>query len=369
MRRVVAPLFLVVIVAGCGNFAGGDDDENEEDFEAVAESRVRAVEAVELTEGRLGGEVRVFGRIRGTREATVISETQGQIESVHFDLGDRIEAGEVLVRLPDRTEEFAVEQARAQLETAESELESVESRRERGSASSAELSGARGNVFGAQQQLAQAEEAYENRTIRAPISGNIASIGQSVGEGDYLSSGTTVTRVVNMDRARLNASVGRRQVNMLEPGQPATVHVTDCRPEFEATVHSVSAGADEQTGSFAVAIEWDTECPTEELRSGLSAEATVQTGEGTQGIIVPTAALRSRVGETAGGEGATAELFVLEDGTAVSREVVIAERLGARAVASSGVEAGELVAVSGVSRLRDGDTIEAQRIGTSGEIE
>lgn len=369
--RVVLPAFVALAAASCSNSEPQTGDSGLGPPETV-----RAVEAVELVAGRLGGEVHVRGRIRGRSEATAVSETQGRIQSVHFDLGDEVRRGDALVRLANRTEQLAVEQAREQLASARTEADAVERRRERGGASAGELSSARANLRGVERQLAQAEEAYENRTIRAPIAGRIASIGASISSGDYIQNGASVARIVDLERLRLEAPVGRHQIASLERGQPARVLIRDCDEDIHARVSAVSAGADRETGSFVVAIEWDRAeggCGGT-LRSGMSASAVIETSRGAEGVLVPTAAFRTDSGG-AGSDGAGSgrdqrvALFVVEDGQAVLREVQLLDRLGATGVARSGVSAGETVIVTGVSRLRDGDRVEATRVADSGEIE
>ena len=356
-------MLLSVAVIACSNPENNGNATTERPANAP-----RAVESVELSEGRIGGEVQVRGRIRGRREVSVVSETQGRIDTVNFDLGDEVSAGDVLVRLPSRIEALAVEQAREQLSAARTEVDAVKTRVDRGSATALDLSNARANVSGAEQQLAQAEEAYENRTIRAPISGRISQVGSTISEGDFVQNGATVTRIIDLSRVRLNASVGRVQVPAIQPGQSALVSMRDCEQEFRGTVVAVSAGADPDTGSFEVAIEWDNICGST-LRSGLSASATIETDQGAEGVIVPTAALRSGVTESRNAINGRAELFVVENGRVELREVELSYRLGALAIAQSGVRAGEQVVTSGVTRLRDGDEVAATAIGTSGELE
>ncbi len=365
-RYNAAAILLVALTLGACGAPGGENDNEEVDPSA---DRPRAVEAVEVVEGRLGGQVTMTGRIRGTREASVASETQGRIERVAVDLGDEVDSGDVLVALPSRSEELALAQAEENLASARSELESAESRRERGSASAAEVSRARANLRGAEQQVAQAEDALDRRTITAPISGRVAAIGPDIDEGASLGSGAQVARIVDMSDVRLNASVGRREIAGIERGLTASVQVRGCDETINARVAAVGTQADSETGSFTVGIEWSNGNCTGMIRSGLSARAVVDTGEGTTGILIPAAAIRTGVGATTAGPGETAEVFVLSDGQAHVRQVLIAERLGPRAVVSEGLEPGERLAVSGVSRLRDGDAVEGTVIATSEEIE
>jgi cobalt-zinc-cadmium efflux system membrane fusion protein len=89
----------------------------------------------------------------------------------------------------------------------------------------------------------------------------------------------------------------------------------------------------------------------------MSASAVVSTEDTSEGLLVPTAAIR-RVGDTD-------FVFVETNGVVERREVSVRDRFGPRAIVSSGVAVGDRVAITAVSRLRDGDAVQATMIGTS----
>ncbi len=319
-----------------------------------------AVETVELTEGRICGNLRVSGRVSGVREANIVSETQGRVESVEFDLGARVERGDVLVRMDDRVEAAALEQAREQLEAARADLGSLERRADSGSVSRSDLTNARAAARGTESNYEQARRTYSNRTIVAPFSGRVAVKEAAASEGNYLNAGTRVARIVDMERLRLEAPVGARNVRNVTVGASATIELPACDGPVFAEVVAIAAGSDADTGSFIVALEWENSCG-DAVRSGMAATAEIECPVARGGIVLPTAALG------AGGEGLA--VFVVEDGRVSQREVELRARLGARAIVETGVELGEEVVISAVSRLRDGDPVRATRIGESGELQ
>lgn len=343
----------LLVVTGCA--AEETNDTANEQSSPVAQPR--AIETMEVVEGRLGGEVRVSGLVAGTREADVVAETQGIIRAVEFDIGRSVEEGDALVRFDDRTERLAMEQAMEQRDVARLELEALERQSERGTVSRTALTNARAALRGAEVSYERALRTYENRTVRAPISGRVASRAEGMLEGNFVTQGSRVARIVDTTRVRLSGSVGEREVRFLQVGQPATVNVTAWGSEgLEATVVAVAAGSDGQTGSFPVAVEWDN-CCGDVVRSGMSATAVVTTEDTSEGLLVPTAAIR-RVGDAD-------FVFVETDGVVEQREVRLRDRFGPRAIVSNGVSAGDRVAITAVSRLRDGDEVQATMIGTS----
>ncbi len=344
---------VVLAVAGCS----AETHDETADAQAPSEIRPRAVETMEVVEGRLGGEVRVSGLVSGTREADVIAETQGRILSVDFDLGQVVSEGDVLVRFDDRTERLAMQQAMELRDGARLELEALERQAERGTVSRAVLTSARAALRGAEVAYEQALRTYGNRTVRAPIDGRVASREAVIREGNFVTQGSRVARIVDTTRLRLSGSVGEREVRFLQEGQEALVNVTAWGANrLEARVVAVGAGSDGQTGSFPVAIEWEN-CCGDIVRSGMSASAVVSTEDMTQGVLVPTAALR-RIGEAD-------YVFVVENGVVRRTNVDVRDRFGPRAVVTNGISVGEHVAITAVSRLRDGDAVQATMVGTS----
>ena len=323
--------------------------------------RERAIEAIEITTGSVLTHVSGSGRISGAREATVVSESQGVLQRVEFHLGDRVAAGELLAAFDNRVERLAKEQARAQADSADMELAAVRRGRDSGVSSRTELARAEAAAAGAASAYQLAVKRYEDRSISAPISGRIASKDARVSAGNFLSSGATVARIVDTDRLQVELAVGEREVAYIEPGLPAEVTLAACGGQPQpAVVRSVAAGSDPATGSFAVIVAWDNRCG-DEVRSGMTAEVRISPRTDRETVLVPTAALTRRDGRTV--------VYVAEDGAVEMREVTVGRRVGNRAEVLAGLHPGELVAVSALTSLSDGDPVRVTVTGASGELE
>ena len=111
-----AGLFLVVMIVliGCGRPGGGRPGGPPGGFGETAEVTPLAVEALTVTRGELVRNIEAAGIVSGINEAYVVSETQGIIEGVSFDLGDRISRGQVLVTVDDTIPRLNMEQAKEQ---------------------------------------------------------------------------------------------------------------------------------------------------------------------------------------------------------------------------------------------------------------
>lgn len=368
-RWVLIMITVVLAVAACGRGTGGEeaaengDGESGATWEGAAEAGPDgplAVEAVEATRAALVSDITASGVIRGVSEARVVSETQGIIRDVRFELGEEVTAGEVLVALDSEIERLQMEQARRQLETARLELRATEQLAERGSTSQAELARVRANAAGAEAAYEQAKKRFEDKTITAPISGRVAARSENVTPGNYLNPGVEVARIVDLRELEMEIAVGEREVGYLAPGTPVSVSIPAC-PDLEAQqarVASVAAGSDAATGSFPAIIRWENTCG-DEVRSGMSASARIEPQGVEEVLVVPTQAI--------GRDSEGAFVFLAAEGGARRARVETGRRLGSRTEITAGLSAGDIVITTATSRLRDGDAVEVTVNDMSGE--
>ncbi len=364
---IVAVLLLTLALAACGGPPGRSaarDADTAATGDWLAGERgdrpPRAIEAVEISRGSLVTRIEGSGRIAGAREATVVAQSQGVVQRVAFDLGGTVQSGDLLAAFDDRTERLAMEQARAQAESAAVELEATRRRQEAGAASAVELARAQAAASGADAAYQRARTAWEDRSLRAPISGRVAAKDSRVTEGNFVPAGVAVARIVDTTSLQMEIAVGEREIAFAAPGAAAQVFVDVCGDAPQpGRVRSVAAGSDPSTGSFPVIVEWTNRCG-DAVRSGMSATVHIEPAGARQVILVPAAALIRRQGETS--------VFVVENGTAVRRVIEIGRHLGNRSEVLRGLSAGEMVAVSALSALSDGEPVEATVIGVSGEL-
>jgi len=340
----------------------GGDAETDAEAEGNPENTqasTLAVEALEITRGQLVSSISASGTIEGIREAFVVSETQGIVEQVSFELGQSVEKGQILLQVDDEIPRLNMQQAEEQLENARIDYQTTENLVEKGGAARADLLRSRSALRGAEARYKQARKVFLDCAISSPISGYVAQKEKTASLGNYLSPGMTIARLVDLSGIRLEVAVGEGVIGLIEQGSRVMVTVPAACEEkvFEAAVTAVAAGSSIDTGSYRVVIEWVNECGPL-LKSGMSAEAEITPGEEDPVVILPTAALLTREGKQI--------VFVDESGTAVQREVRIGRRLGGRAEVLTGVDTGDKVLLSGITRLSAGDQIDSTVIGSSG---
>jgi membrane fusion protein (multidrug efflux system) len=353
-----AALLLTVGLAGCGRPGAGPPARTSA-AEAAPEARPLAVEALSVTRGNLIRSIEAAGTVGGINEAYVVSETQGIIQSVSFELGDRVSKGQVLVKVDDTIPRLNMEQAKEQYELAKLDLEATEQLFEEGSASQAELARARSAVNGAQARYQSALKTFQDCTIRAPIGGYVAEKESGITLGNYLSPGLRVARIVDISSLKAEVAIGEGQIGLVSEGAPAEVLVPAASEQklFEATVSAVSAGSDPATGSYPVIVTWKNPVGNA-VKSGMSATVTIETEAQEPVILVPSAALVEQAGQTT--------VFTAQGGRAAQKPVRVGRRIGNIAEILEGLEEEETLIISGLTALRRGDPVQPEIIGESG---
>ncbi len=349
---------VLVLLAGCGRpeAAGGRGAPG---GAAPEEAQPLAVEALRVTRGQFVTAISASGTIAGIREALVVSETQGIVERVDFELGEEVEAGQVLLEVDDEIAALNMQQAEEQLENARIDYQTTENLVEKGGAARADLLRTRSALRGAEARFKQARKVFLDCAIKTPIPGYIASKEAAASLGNYLSPGMVIARVADLSRIRMEVSVGEGVVGLIEEGATARVKVpASCEEKvFDAQVTAVAAGSSPDTGSFLVVLEWDNDCGPM-LKSGMSAEAEITPAGSDSVLIIPTSALLNREGRQV--------VYIDQNGTAAQREVETGRRLAGRAEVLEGLEEGDIVLVSGITRLSEGEPVNSSVIGESG---
>ncbi len=362
-NRLVLGAGLVLIAAtvliGCGRPGGGRPGGSPAGAEGPDEVKPLAVEALTVTRGDLVRNIEAAGIVSGINEAYVVSETQGIIQSVSFELGDRVAEGQVLVKVDDTIPRLNMEQAKEQFEIAKLDLEATEKLFNDGSASKAELARARSAVNGTQARYQSALKTFRDCSIRAPIGGYIAGKESGITLGNYLSPGLRVARLVDISSLKAEVAVGEGQVSLVSAGAPATVLIPAAGDQklFQAAVSAVAAGSDPATGSYSVIVTWKNPVGNT-IKSGMSATVTIQTQAQQPVVLIPSAAIVEQAGQSF--------VFTAEEGRAAQKPVQVGRRIGNITEILDGLEEGQTLVISGLTALRRGDPVQPTVIGESG---
>lgn len=346
-----APLLLAALALACG---GGEE-------EGAAGPAATPVEAAVARTDTLSLEVRAVGSLEAEAQIEVRPEIDGHVTSIHFREGDRVDRGQVLVRLDQNKLQAEVEAARATVQRTRAEMENLRRRVARNDSLLArgaiseqsfddletQLNTARAQLEQARANLNLAEQRLDDATIAAPFAGRTGA--RSFDLGDYVRVGDPLFALVDDQPLEIGFSVPERYLGRLHRGSPVSLTVRSAPDRtYRGQVDFVSPFVDEQ--SRTVRLKARVPNPGAELRPGQFANVRLEL-ESRPAVIVPEATVVPREGGNVA--------FLVEDGRAVRRQVDIGARRRGLVEVLSGVAAGDTVVVAGQQNLRDGAEVRA----------
>jgi membrane fusion protein (multidrug efflux system) len=278
-----------------------------------------------------------------------VSETVGKL---HFESGDAVKAGQVLVTLSARAQSAELNEAAAQYRVAESLMERQQSLADRQLVAASQLDAQRAVRDAAKARLDQMRAQVGDRVISAPFDGVLGL--RMVSEGSLVTPGTVITTLDDVSTIRLDFSVPERQLATLGVGQPV-VATSDAFPgeQFEGTIASVGSRVDPATR--ALSARADIANPSRKLRAGMLLRVRLQQPARTV-LQVPELSLQ-QVGQQAfvfrvGGEDKVDQV-----------PVKIGSRRPGWVEILEGVKSGDRVVVEGIVKLKPGaKVVEAKAV-------
>ncbi len=349
--------------------------------------------------------VQIVGTLLPEEEVTLGTEVSATVARIFVDLGDRVQPGQLVIKLDDRTARLEVERQTASLQVAREAFDRyrqmVESSRANIERAQAVLADGRlnlkrfeglfgeGAISASQRDSAQtlhdvaiaslrsSEAQYESD--RAAMKSAEASVEQAkvalemarkllqdtnvvspitafvrkrfVNVGDTFKEKTPLVSLVKTDTLKLQGDVPERFAPLIALGRPVRIEVEAYSNQtFPSTITRISPAVDVESRSFTV--EASVPNPKGLLKPGFFAKASILTGTEKNAPFVPEEAVASFAG--------IVKVYVVTDGKAEERRVKTGTRSDGRVEILEGVKVGEIVATSNLSQLATGTTVTVQ---------
>ena len=170
--------------------------------------RIRTQTAEEITRT-----IVVNGKSAPARIVEINAETDGRVVSTGVERGERLDRGEVIVRLDERDRLARLAQAEATVRQRELEFAARDKLQNQSYVSEAQLQEAAAMLEAARTELARARLDIEYMVIRAPFDGALQE--RHVEVGDYVKAGDRVARFIDERRLIISADVSEFDANQV----------------------------------------------------------------------------------------------------------------------------------------------------------
>ncbi len=341
--RIIAAAAIILFLGSCG---GGDTEETPVQV-------VRPVKTVTLGGGQ--GIGRSFpGKVQGSQRVNLSFRVQGPLIEFPVNEGDEVKKGQLLARLDPRDYQIAYDEAYAQYVEAQADYKRYKDLYERNAVPVADLDVRRAKRDTAKAKLDYAKANLDYTYLNAPFGGYVGA--KFVQNFEVVKPFDNILSLQDLSKVEIVIDLPENILASTKQGDVVHLYATfQSAPgeEFPLTIKEVSAQADPRTQTYRATLSMD-QPGTIRVLPGMTAQVhmkgkTDDTGN-SEYFIIPAIAVVA-------GDGPDQYVWVVDqnDLTVHKRKVRVGAVTGQKDIEIlGGIKSGEMVAVSGITQLREG---------------
>ncbi|MBP5566211.1 MAG: efflux RND transporter periplasmic adaptor subunit [Bacteroidales bacterium] len=339
MKKISIIALAALVLAGCGQKK--DSQSQAQQAAIAAQPKAQTVKVQPAAKQ----EVKQDGTYSATVQAFAVNniapQSGGRIQKINVEVGDYVGKGQILAEM-DRVQ---LDQAKLRLSNAETELGRLKQLYEQGGLAQSDYEAAELNYKVSKSTY---DNLVENTILRSPITGVVTA--RYYDRGDMYGMASPIFTVQQITPVKILVGISEGDYTKVSKGDKVTLSV-DALPgkTFAGTIKRIYPTIDPMT--HTVNVEVQVPNTDRQLRPGMYAKVNVTFGHN-RSIVVPDAAVVRLQGS------GQRNVFVVEDGIAVQKEVSLGRHFDGQYEILSGLEEGEQVVVKGGSALRNGAQVE-----------
>lgn len=332
MRKLIVIILSIgLLLTACGK--GKQESQNIEQIQAEQGIPIRQITVTPETFSR---ELIYNSSLKGVEESTAKAMVSDVVVSINRKVGDRVKAGEVIVRFPQNTPAAQFDQATTAFNSLKQAYERMQRLQAQGAISQQDLDNIETQYKVAAANLQASRKMIE---VSAPIDGIITNI--MVNAADHVFPGADLFTVAKTSSYRATLWVPESDKAQIKQGTPAIANWNG--NSLRGSVKQVALAFDPQNKAFRVETEFANTNPA--FAPGLTTEVRLLIQSKANAIVVQRQHLVR--------ENDKSFVWLNIDGVAHKQEVQIGldNQLSFEIV--SGLQSGDLLITEGISQLKD----------------
>jgi membrane fusion protein (multidrug efflux system) len=302
--------------------------------------------------------IKAVGTLVASQGVDLSIEVAGIVKSIHFDSGQEVKKGTLLLELNNQSELATLGQAQAKFDSDNSQYQRLLKLKDQSFVTRNDIDTQTALVDISKAQISVAQVALSKKNINAPFSGKLGI--RLIDIGEYITPGTALVTLQSVDKLLLDFTLPESNFNDLAVGQNISFKVRSFADKsFTAVVKAWSPVLDEKTRNITIQAEVNNK--NRKLAPGMFTEMELNSAQKIAVITLPETAIFYNIyGEA---------VYVLEeqpqnidkstgestddspDYRLAARQVRVAYRSNGQVGIISGIEAGDLAVTSGQLKL------------------
>lgn len=307
----------------------------------------------------------LIGSAAAIEGVTVSADLPGTVDKIHFESGQWVHEGDVLVELDTRQERAQLANMEAQRDLAKINYGRAQQLANEGVISRSDYDTATAQQKATEAQVGDIRAAIARKTIRAPFSGVLGI--RQISLGQYLAAGQAIVSLQSLNPIYVNFGVPQQETPKIALGRSLRVTSNDLpRLALNGRITALDSVVNEQTRNIQVQATLTN--PGGRLRPGMFVQVELPLGNARAIIPLPASAINyAPYGDS---------VFVVTDMKdpkgkpyrGVRQQVVKVDGTrGDQVAVVSGVNPGDEIVSAGVFRLRNGAPIRVNNTVTPGD--
>jgi len=341
-------IVVIILVGVIGYTLFSNKKEMNEKASAVPEEFAIPVKTATVGAKTISNGLTATGEFAGWEEVTLVAESQGSIQYLNVEEGQKIRKGQIIAKVDAVSLSSQLSSANSAFAKAEKDVARYERLLEVGAVSQSALEDVRIQRENARANIAQINQQLSFTTVKSPIDGVVNKL--MVEETSFVMPGNNIAEIVQIDRLKIIVNVAEDNLSKIKEGQQVSVK-TDVYPleTFKGKVSNISVKAD-ASRKFQVTIEVDN---TEEnqLRAGLFAEVNfdaLKTNE-QDAMVIPREAIV--------GSLQNPSVYIIKDSTVTLQKIKVGSVINGDVIILDGLKNGQQIVTKGIINLTEGTKI------------
>ena len=282
-----------------------------------------------------------LGTAIANESVNITAQVTDTVKALHFEDGDEVKKGALLVQLNNTEERARVEELKANIEEAKRQFTRIADLRQSNATSEQLLDEQQARVKALEAQLDIAQAQLNDLQIRAPFSGLLGN--REISVGSLVQPGNTITSLDDISVIKVDFSVSENHLASVAKGQTITASSVAYPGEsFSGKITNIDTRLDPISRSIRVRATLDNQ--DKRLRPGMLLTVVVEKRV-LNTLVLPEKALVPVQDKQF--------VYVVKDDVAHQTEVEIGERRPGLVQIVSGLSAGDEVITEGTLRVRD----------------
>ncbi len=296
------------------------------------------------------------GELLPNEQVELKAPVSGNVMAILFNEGEKVNQGDPLIQIDDRTMKARKHGLEARLISARNELHRKKNLLKIEGASQEEVDQAEALVEDLNAQIEELNVKINLARVDAPFSGKLGM--RNFSPGAFLSTGELITQLAQIDPIKVHFSIPAKYADQIHTGQLVTISSSGSGDTSNAEIYAIDPVIDPSNRSLQIRALLNNS--DHNFIAGDYANIKINIEQGQNALLVPAEAVIPELN--------THVVYKVENSRAVRQQIDIGTRTSSMVQALSGVSIGDTVIVTGLLEISQGDRLTVGKIKEDGAL-